>query len=219
MRACLLLAVLSLACRASTPGLDESGRASSDRSRDAGAGAEPPPSTPPTAETTAQPTAETTAPRPTMSFSTDALPSTLSPEQLDQVEVFYAFLSPKTGAGRQELRIKGNGDVQLLRSMAYDQPAETRDAKAPREVAHRMLDVMEDEGFFGLEDVYEQQPPTGGRFIVRVTLPGGNVKQVAVDVVPEERPPAAFAGAVAAIKLVAGLATPEAMHGRFWSTL
>ena len=154
-----------------------------------------------------------------MSFSSDALPSTLSPEQLDEVEVFYAFLSPKTGAGRQEIRIKGNGQVQLLRSMAYDQPEETREAKAPREVAHRMIGVLEDQGFFALEDAYPQQPPTGGRFVVRVTLLGGNVKQVMLDVVPDDRPPPAFAGAVAAIKLVAGLATPEAMHHRFLSTL
>lgn len=224
MRAAVLVLVPALGlglglapsgCRSSAPALDDPDPARSDRSESAAVG--PADVETPTASTPPEPTP--VAEENSMPFSSDVLPSKLSDEQLDQVEVKYSFLSPKTGAGRQEIHVKGSGEVKLLRTMAYDQPEELREAQAPADAARRMLDVMEDEGFFALDDEYEQEPPHGGRFIVRVTLPGGVVKEVAVDVLPDHRPPHAFARAVGAIKLVAGMATPEALHHRFLSTL
>ena len=210
----LLLGLALAGCRSSAPSLDDPDPTGSATPKPADV------ATPAAApEPAPAPSEPAEAKEPTMSFSTDALPSKLSLEQLDQVEVKYSFMSPKTGAGRQELHIKGSGEVKLLRTMAYDKPEEVREAQAPVEATRRMLEVMEDEGFFMLEDVYEQEPPHGGTFIVQVTIPGGHVKQVAVDVVPDHRPPDAFARAVGAIKLVAGMATPEALHHRFLSTL
>lgn len=204
------LALVLTACRSPSVSVGDAGP-TPDPPPPAPAAVAPPPST-----TATEVTPKETAMLPA---SDDVLPSALGPEQLDQVELVYSFISPKTGAGRQEIHIKGTGAVQLLRTMAYDHPEQTIDAQAPRDATHRMLDVIEDGGFFALEDVYEQEPPHGGRLIIRVTLPGGHVKQVAVDVVPDHRPPHGFERAVGAIKLVAGLSTPEALHHRFLSTL
>ncbi|MEM7157972.1 MAG: hypothetical protein AAF799_34340 [Myxococcota bacterium] len=206
----LALGLVLASCRSSAPSLDDP---------DPTGRAQPKPADV-SAPATAEPAAPTPATKePAMPFSDDVLPSKLSVEQLDKVEVRYSFMSPKTGAGRQELHIKGSGEVKLLRTMAYDQPEELREGQAPADAARRMLEVMEDEGFFTLEDEYEQEPPHGGTFIVQVVFPGGQAKSVAVDVVPDHRPPDAFARAVGAIKLVAGLATPEALHHRFLPTL
>lgn len=214
MRASMLgLGLALLACRSSAPSLDDPDPARSDQPRPADV-------TIPTASAPPErPDPTPVAEEPSMPFSSDFLPSKLSDEQLDHVEVKYSFLSPKTGAGRQEIHIKGSGEVKLLRTLAYDQPEELRETRAPAGAARSMLDVMEDEGFFALDDEYELEPPNGGRFIVRVTFPGGHVKEVAVDVLPDHRPPQAFARTVGAIKLVAGMATPEALHHRFLSTL
>lgn len=212
----VFVALALTGCHPSTPPprgqAPEAGEAPAAAASPDGGGADRP-------EATAPPEPVTSKEQTMLPMSDQFLPSALTPAQLDEVEVFLGYFSPKTGAGRQEIRIKGTGEVQLLRTTAYDQPEELREAEVPRPAAQRMLEVLEDEGFFGLEDMYEQELPHGGRLMVRVTMPGGHAKQVAVDVLPEHRPPYAFARAIGAIKLVAGLATPEALGHRFFATL
>lgn len=148
----------------------------------------------------------------------EALPLGLRAEDLPNVEVFLNYLSPKTGMGRQELTIRGDGTVVLLRTMAHNKPEELVEATVPTALIVRLLGVIETEGFMALDDAYPAQR-SGGRYNFRVTLPSG-VKQVMVELeLPKHHPPTPFSRAFGAAKLVAALATPDALHHRFLKTL
>lgn len=143
----------------------------------------------------------------------------LSTEQLGEVEIFMAYLSSKTGAGRQEIRISGSGEVQLLRTVAYDKPELTQGGHVSKSVIVALLTTIELERFFALQDKYPQDLPGGGRFVIRVGFPGGRSKQVAVDVPADYRPPGAFAHTMGAIKLTARLGHPDATRHKFFPRL
>lgn len=148
----------------------------------------------------------------------EVLPFGLKVEQLPEVEVSVRYQSPKTGAGRQQLIIRGSGEVALVRTMAFDKPEEIVEARAPLLAVVRMLGVIETEEFFALDDEYPQQRH-GGRYTLHVKLPSQE-KQVMVAVqMREHQPPQAFSHVLGAMKLVAGLATREALHHRFLFTL
>jgi hypothetical protein len=142
----------------------------------------------------------------------------LTQEQLPHVQFFVRYASPKTGAGRQEIHLRGTGEVTLLRTRAYDKPEELVEGRAPLAAVARLLDVTETEGFFALEDEYPRERH-GGRYTLRITLPDRE-KQVVVAVqLPEHHPPQAFSHVLGALKLVAALGTRDAAHHRFLSTL
>lgn len=148
----------------------------------------------------------------------EVLPFGLKVEQLPEVEVSVRYQSPKTGAGRQQLIIRGTGEVLLVRTMAYDKPEEIVEARAPLLAVVRMLGLVESEEFFTLDDEYPLDHHAG-RYTLRVKLPAQE-KQVVVAVkMREHQPPQAFSHVLGAMKLVAGLATTEALHHRFLFTL
>lgn len=153
--------------------------------------------------------------KPTMPDTQLAWPFGLTPETLSDVELSYGFQSSKTGAGQQDIVIRGDGHVRLFfsRSM-YDEEPQVREGQLPQEVILRLLEVVEEQDFFYLEDHYPPEGPSRGGWIIHVALPDSS-KRVAV----EGTHPPAFERAAGAIKLAAGLALPEALRGRLFPIL
>jgi hypothetical protein len=142
------------------------------------------------------------------------LPQGLTDDDLPGVEVRLEFCSTKTGAGLQELTIRGDGQVALRRSGGHGGPVEERTGTLPPATVVRLLRALEDGGYFGLDDRYPGDPEAPRR-ILTVTLRPGREKQVAVDV-PDV---AGFERAYGAVRLAAGLAVPELLGRRFLANL
>lgn len=145
------------------------------------------------------------------------LPFELKAEQLAGVEIFHAFYSGKTGAGKQEVTLRGDGTVHLMKTKAYNLPPETLDGKLQRMNFIRLLEVAEEVNFRGLAEDYK---PTSGdpywRRVIRLTLPDGRVHTVAVqnDLLQPE-----FERLAGAIRVVASMAVPEMLQHRFFPNL
>jgi hypothetical protein len=165
--------------------------------------------------TTGQTDVEETAPKgETMNEQTRPLPFGLTDSQLADVQIVYAFISGKTGAGRQEITIFGNGSVTLFYTPTRDAEPMTREGQVSRDVVVALLDVTESQGMLQLEDHYPPADHFYARRLLELKLPG-RVKSVKLDdpgVLNFER----IAGAVL---LVAGLACPEALNHRFFPNL
>lgn len=150
-----------------------------------------------------------------MTNQLEHLPFQLDLSDLPKVGILYGFYSAKTGAGKQEITISGDGTVKLFltRSM-YDAKPEVRQGKVSSEVILRLLDVIEGENFFALEDHYPPTHDPHARRILRFTLPDRE-KTIILD---EPRCPE-FERVAGAVKLTAGLALPEALNRRFFPNL
>jgi len=144
---------------------------------------------------------------------TYALTFDLKQTELPQVEIFYAYYPGKTGAGKQELTLKADG-LKLLRTRSMYTAAETREGPLPPQAVPRLLDVLAEENFFGLEERYPAGDHPSYRRVLRVTLPG-RTKTVIV----EGPAPAEFERIIGALKLAASMALPETLLKRFFPNL
>ena len=145
------------------------------------------------------------------------LPFDLKADQLAAVEIFHAFYSGKTGAGKQEVTLRGDGSVHLMKTRAYNLPEETLDGKLQRMNFIRLLEVAEEVNFPGLAEDYK--PLSGDpywRRVIRLTLPGGRVHTVAVQ---NDAPQREFERLAGAIRVVASMAVPEMLNHRFFPNL
>ncbi len=143
-----------------------------------------------------------------------ALPMSLSSEDLPKTEIVYAFYSAKTGAGVQEIHVHGTGEVVLRKTRSRTAEPETREGRIAPEAVVRLLELMEDQGFRGLEDLYPAEGHPHARRMVSIAGPS-LAKKVAADepVCPE------FERITGAISLAAGIAVPEALGHRFFPNL
>lgn len=143
----------------------------------------------------------------------ETLPFNLTQEQLPDVGISYASYSAKSGVGKAEITISGSGELALLQETVRDDPnPRVFTETIPMAIVTRLLDVLQEENFFALDDYYPHSgTPTGTR-VITLTLPG-RTKQVILDQ-PASAP--AFERVAGAIKLAAGLATPEALQQRFF---
>ncbi len=151
----------------------------------------------------------------TMMNQTDSLPFNLSKDDLASVDILYAYYSAKTGAGKQEIIITGNGIVKLFltRSM-YDDAPKIKEGKLTSENIILLLDIMEGENFFGLEDFYPPADDPHSRRVLRLSLPD-RTKTVVLEgsCVPE------FERIAGAVKFAVGTALPDAINYRFFPNL
>jgi hypothetical protein len=145
------------------------------------------------------------------------LPFGLQPEQMAGVKIFYAFYSGKVGAGKQELTLSGDGSVHLMKTLTYNSPEEKLEGKLPRMNFVRLLEIVEEVNFPGLEEDY---PPAEGhpywRRVLRLELPGGRTHTVIVQndrVVPE------FERLVGAVRAMASVAVPQVLGRQFFPNL
>jgi hypothetical protein len=142
-----------------------------------------------------------------------ALPFSLAPDDLPHVEVMYGLYSSKSGAGVEEVFLHGAGRVVLRRTAAYNAPPEIREGALPVSTVVRLLEIMADQRFDGLDDAYPSDHP-GLRRIVRLRSPKVS-KQVAVD----NEGNAQFERVVSALLFAASLAEPEVLQRRFFTLM
>ncbi len=145
----------------------------------------------------------------------EALPLSLTREDLSKLELSYGFYSAKTGAGVQEIHISGDGSVRLRRTRAYDAPPELREGKLEPEALLRLLQTVEHLGLMTLEDEYPTDERPIARRILKLTSPKVN-KQILAD---EPMAPPEFERLSGALLLAAAQATPEALGHRFFPNL
>lgn len=134
---------------------------------------------------------------------------------LDKVEILLAFYSAKTGAGKQEITLRGDGTVHLYfsRSMQDKTPKQMEGACDPGTVI-RLLDLMEGLGLFGLPDEVPSEGHPHARRLLEVRLPG-RMKRIALD----EPGNYAIEQMIGAVKLAAGGCISEALNHRFFPNL
>ena len=145
------------------------------------------------------------------------LPFALKPEQLAGVEIVYKYQSYKTGAGKQEIRLRGDGQVRLVKTRAYNLPEEALEGKLQRMHLIRLLELAEDVNFFGMEAEYKgpNADPYWKRMIT-IRLTDGRQHTVGVTNDHLHVPYEQLAGA---IRGVSALAVPEVLKHRFFPNL
>jgi hypothetical protein len=149
-----------------------------------------------------------------MNATKQPIPFQLDAAGLGQAKVFLAHYSSKTGAGKEQIEILGDGTVHLITSKNYEAPEQVTLGKiAPNRFA-TLLAMMEAEKFLGLEEEYGSHGHSGRKHI-RLTLPSEE-KSVYVD--QGESCPA-FDRIWGAIKTAAGLGTPLALKHRLFFRL
>lgn len=134
---------------------------------------------------------------------------------LDKIEILLAFYSAKTGAGKQEITLRGDGTVRLFfsRSMQDKTPKHMEATCEPGTVL-RLLDLMEGLGLFGLPDEVPSEGHPHARRLLEVRLPD-RMKRIALD----EPGNYAIEQMIGAVKLAAGSCIPEALNHRFFPNL
>jgi hypothetical protein len=142
------------------------------------------------------------------------LPFELSRTDLALVRLTYASFSAKTGAGKSEITLSGTGTVKLLQESGSDDPhPAVIEQSLPLPIFARILDLMEEENFFALEELYRRTGPTPtGTLVIELTLPERS-KKVMVEQ-PASCP--AFDRIAGAIKMGVGLVLPAALQNRFF---
>ncbi len=141
------------------------------------------------------------------------LPFGLKLEDYPGILISYSFHSAKTGMGKQEISISGDGKVKLSYAENYKAQPEIHEGKISVEVLIRLLDLFEEEHFYALEDMY-----TGDEHASTVIIEakiGADSKKILVT--GSDIP--AFERIAGGIKLAAGLALPIALQHRFFPNL
>ena len=151
----------------------------------------------------------------TKKAQSEALPLSLTREELAKLELSFGFYSAKMGAGVQEIHILGNGSVRLKRTRSHDADPEVREGTLEPEALLRLLQTVEHLGLMTLEDEYPTDERPIARRILRLTSPKVN-KQVLAD---EPMAPPEFERLAGALLLAAAQATPEALGNRFFPNL
>lgn len=144
------------------------------------------------------------------------LPFNLREADLSQVELVYTSYSAKTGVGKAEISISGSGKVTLLEEATRNDPnPKVHESDIPVSVVVRLLDLMEDEGFFTLDDLYRHSGVPIGTRVLALSLPGRS-KTVVLDQPATCLPFERISGA---IKLAVGFAVPKALQNRFFQRM
>lgn len=141
------------------------------------------------------------------------LPFNLNNEHIEQVHLIYTCYSAKTGIGKSEISLTGTGQVKLLEETTMDDPnPQIREGEILVSVVMRVLDLMEEEDFFNLEDFYTPSETPVRTRVIELSLPDRSKKVMLTEpavCVPFER----IAGA---IKVAASFVFPDALQYRFF---
>lgn len=142
------------------------------------------------------------------------LPFGLTDAELPKVEIMYAFYSAKTGAGKQELTIGGDGTVTLLMTKTAGDPPVTRTGHLDPKIVVSLLGFLSAQGFLGFADEYPAKGDPHARRMLKLVTPR-QTKTVALD----EPGFPAFEMVAGAVQFAAGIALPEALNHRFFPNL
>jgi hypothetical protein len=142
-----------------------------------------------------------------------ALPFGLTDKDLPNVEIMYAFNSAKTGAGKQELTLRGSGKVTLLLTRTMGGKPVVLEGHVDPKIVACLLDFMAGQEFLKFEDTYPAHDASANR-VLQLVLPN-QTKTVML-----EGPGfTAFEMVAGATKFAAALALPEALNHRFFPNL
>lgn len=134
---------------------------------------------------------------------------------LDGIRIRLAFISAKTGAGKQEIVLTGKGHVSLFFSRSFqDKAPKIIEGDCDPERILRLLDLMEGNGFFGLPDKIEGQDKGASQRVLEVVLPDRSktllVQETGLYTVEQM---------IGAVKLAAAQCVPEALNHRLFPNL
>jgi hypothetical protein len=146
----------------------------------------------------------------------EKLPFGLTERELPQVKIALGHYPSRPGAGREEIWIRGDGTVTLLRTANYEAEPETREGKVPVPAVVALLALMEDERFLEWPELNPAKGASGRTLLIQLQRPDpAGVRQVAVAGEEFE----GFAHLVGAVKALATSALPETLGERFFSNL
>jgi hypothetical protein len=146
---------------------------------------------------------------------TPALPFGIKPEQLSTVVIRLRVASTKPNSGWDEIVIGGDGKVTLRAAVMANEPVKELSGKVDPLQVTRLLELLRAEG---IEKWQEEYPARSSDYVAKVlTVEVNKVRQKEVVVARPEFPE--FARVYGAIKLLAGLARPEALSGGFFQRI
>ncbi len=140
------------------------------------------------------------------------LPFSLAAEDLPAVEIQYGVYSSKTGAGAEELHLKG-GRIVLRRTSRHGAPPEILEGSLPPAALVPLLRVMADQRFQNLPEEPGASRPSVRR-IVTLTTPRLS-KRVAIDGEGDPQ----FERVVGALLAVASQGRPEVLGRTFFQLI
>jgi hypothetical protein len=143
--------------------------------------------------------------------------ATLTPFGLDSAElngakIFIAVYTPKTGMGKEQLEISGDGTVTLTRSANYKAPDQNILGKVEPGKVAALLGMFEAEGFMDLERTYSTNSTIKITWQMKLTLPKGE-KQVFAEA---GSTPPQFDRLMGAVRLLAGMGAPQSLGKQFF---
>ncbi len=141
------------------------------------------------------------------------LPLDLTEEDLPKIEIKYGLYSSKSGAGVEEVFLLGTGKVVLRRTASYNSPPVIVEGAISVEVIVRLIELFEDQRFFGLDEEHFADHP-GLRRIVSVTTPTLS-KRVAID----DEGGVQFERCVSALLFAASFGEPRVLERRFFQVM
>lgn len=145
------------------------------------------------------------------------LPFGIKPKQMAAVEIVYRYQSYKTGAGKQEVHLLGDGQIRLVKTRAYNLPEEIKEGKLQRMYFVRLLEMFEDANFMGMEEEYKS--PGGDPYWKRsITLKLDDERTHTVGVTNDHLH-VPFEQLAGAIRILTSLGVPEILKKQFFPNL
>ena len=147
-----------------------------------------------------------------MAQSAAIKPFGLDAEGLKGAKIFIAVYTPKTGMGKEQIEISGDGNIKLIRSDNDRAPDQIVQGKVEAEKAAALFALFESEGFMGLERTYTTESTIKNTWQMKLTLPSGE-KPVFAEA---GSTPPQFDRLMGAIRLLAGIGAPMSLGRQYF---
>lgn len=157
-------------------------------------------------------TRETSDKEKKMAQSAVIKPFGLDAESLKSAKIFIAVYTPKTGMGKEQIEISGDGSIKLIRSDNDRAPDQIVQGKVDAERAAALFALFESEGFMDLERTYSTKSTIKNTWQMKLTLPSGE-KPVFAEA---GSTPPQFDRLMGAIRLLAGIGAPKSLGRQYF---
>jgi hypothetical protein len=147
-----------------------------------------------------------------MAQSAELKPFGLNGEGLKSAKIFIAVYTPKTGMGKEQIEIGGDGTIKLIRSDNDRAPDQIIQGKVEPEKAAALFALFESEGFMDLERIYSTKSTIKNTWQMKLTLPSGE-KPVFAEF---GSTPPQFDRLMGAIRLLAGMGAPKSLGRQYF---
>lgn len=140
------------------------------------------------------------------------MPFGLDAEGLKSAKIFIAVYTPKTGMGKEQIEISGDGNIKLIRSDNDRAPDQIVQGKVEPVKAAALFAMFESEGFMDLERTYSTKSTIKNTWQMKLTLPSGE-KPVFAEA---GSTPPQFDRLMGAIRLLAGIGAPKSLGRQYF---